>query len=79
MKKMNAKMGEVIALYPSENSGKVYEIRRLEPHAFMCSCPSYRFARGELGWKPPCKHMRHLLIDRDAPESVVVLKPELLS
>jgi predicted nucleic acid-binding Zn finger protein len=77
MKKMNMKQGTVVALIPSETSTRAYEIRQLEKNCYACSCLAYRFTKGEVGWKPPCKHMRALLIEKNAP-AAVILRADLL-
>ena len=78
MNKMNMKQGDVVALYPSSSSSKAYEIRRLAPNAYACTCMAYRFTKGEVGWKPPCKHMRELLIEKNPSPSVTVIRRDLL-
>jgi hypothetical protein len=39
---------------------KWYEIRKQGKGSWTCSCPAYRFKRGEVGRKSPCKHMLKL-------------------
>ena len=40
-----------------------YEIRKLGVGLWTCSCPAYRFKRGEVGKKSPCKHLLKLFRD----------------
>jgi predicted nucleic acid-binding Zn finger protein len=79
--KFNFKMGDVVALIPSESGNKVYEVKKFEKGAWGCTCPAYRFTRGEIGSKFPCKHMRELFHDfRKGAISprVTVLRADLL-
>ena len=46
-----------------EDGRKVYEIRNQESGGWTCSCLSYRFKKGEVGKKAPCKHMLKLFND----------------
>jgi hypothetical protein len=42
---------------------KWYEIRKLGVGLWTCSCLSYRFKKGEVGKKSPCKHMLKLFTE----------------
>lgn len=61
---------------------KFYEIRKQGVGRWTCSCLSYRFKKGEVGKKAPCKHMLKLFNDARANcidgTEVVVLHPEAL-
>jgi len=39
---------------------KWYDIRKAGVNLWTCSCPAYRFKRGPVGKKSPCKHMLKL-------------------
>jgi len=42
------------------SKGMEYQIRKQMPGSWTCSCPAYRYSRGEVGKKFPCKHIRGL-------------------
>lgn len=42
------------------SKGKEYQIRKQCTGSWTCTCHSYRFSRGEIGAKFPCKHLRGL-------------------
>jgi hypothetical protein len=42
---------------------KWYEIRKQAKNSWTCSCPAYRFKKGEVGKKSPCKHMLKLFTE----------------
>lgn len=42
---------------------KWYDIRKMGVGLWTCSCPAYRFKRGEVGKKSPCKHMLYLFTE----------------
>lgn len=43
-----------------EDGRKWYDIRKQGVGLWTCSCLSYRFKKGEVGEKSPCKHMLKL-------------------
>lgn len=61
---------------------KFYEIRKQGVGRWTCSCMAYRFAKGEVGKKAPCKHMLKLFNDWSSGctdgKEIVVLSPEAL-
>lgn len=61
---------------------KFYQIRKLAVGSWTCSCPAYRFKRGKVGQKAPCKHMLKLFVDWKREEinsnEIEVLIPEAL-
>ena len=67
-KKYGYKDGKVVAIVVSKSNGqKQYQIRKIEEGAWTCSCMAYRFSKGEVGKKFPCKHMREAFYDWKKP------------
>lgn len=59
---------------------KFYEIRKQGVGRWTCSCMSYRFKKGPVGKKSPCKHMLKVFNDWRAncvdPVEIQILLPE---
>ena len=56
------KDGMLIAQVQSHsNGGKTYNVRTLADNRWVCDCMTYRFTKGEVGRKTPCKHIREVV------------------
>lgn len=42
------------------SKGNEHKIFKQAPGSWTCTCHAYRFSRGEIGKKFPCKHLRNL-------------------
>lgn len=52
------KSGTLIAEVRSRSDcSKTYNVRMLSDAGFVCDCLAYRFTKGMVGKKPPCKHI----------------------
>ena len=62
---------------------KWYDVRKLGVGLWTCSCLSYRFKKGEVGKKDPCKHMKKLFREwrSGCPDytEIHIYKPEALA
>jgi len=75
--------GVLVARVRASNPGEVYEIRKQMAGSWTCSCKAYRFGRGEIGKKFPCKHLRSLwngwrTKDVMSLAGVAILEPQYL-
>ena len=51
------KEGDIVARVRASNGRDWYNIRKADVGVWTCSCPAYRFKKGPVGKKSPCKHM----------------------
>jgi len=56
-RKFKVDEGRLIATVRSSKKDKFYEVRKIEEGVWTCSCMAYRFTKGPVGKKLPCKHM----------------------
>ena len=58
---------------------KKYQIRKHGVGVWTCTCMAYRFTRGEIGKKFPCKHMRQLWKEKNGlTDGIQILAPQAL-
>jgi len=69
--------GVLVALVKSSKGDSKYEIRKHGIGVWTCTCPAYRFTRGKIGKKFPCKHMRRLW-NQGPVDGVQILAPQAL-
>lgn len=52
--------GKTVGKVLSTDGKNFYNVRKQEKGSWTCSCMAYRFSKGEIGKKRPCKHMLKL-------------------
>ena len=59
-KKYKIKDGVIVGKVLSSKAEKFYAVRKIEVGIWTCDCMAYRFKKGPIGKKSPCKHMLKL-------------------